>query len=323
MKFTSKYSISLLVLFVLLGIEVGLRLYGFGNPVLSQADNYTGYRFLPNQKVTRFGRYIEYNQYSQRSDPIALEHPKGKYRILMTGNSILNGGNPTNQNQTITELLKNKLSNGGHPAEVLDASAGAWGIENELGYIKEFGLFHSDLLILEIDTGNLTRKINKDKKYADPNFPYHRPLLAIQDALFRYVIPSIEKIISYKVQNTETSPRELDNQFKKNMRMLKDIISIAHSNGSSVAVIYIPNQNDLIPDFKIPKYKKDFLGILNSLNVPVIDAQTKWTDLSSSTIKSFYRDDLHLSVEGNKAVASLLYKNICVVNSALNICVAK
>ncbi|MGB3757886.1 MAG: hypothetical protein WBA07_16155 [Rivularia sp. (in: cyanobacteria)] len=83
--------------------EATLRLaFGLGNPVLSQTDTETGYRFQPNQKIYRFGKNIQYNQYSQRSEPITPEKSQGKLRILMTGDSVLNGGNPTDQSNIIT-----------------------------------------------------------------------------------------------------------------------------------------------------------------------------------------------------------------------------
>jgi len=92
MKFSAKYWIPAFVIVALTATEVVLRLaFGLGNPVLSQADPDTGYRFQPNQKIFRFGKHVEYNQYSQRSEPITLKKPKRILRILMTGDSVLNG----------------------------------------------------------------------------------------------------------------------------------------------------------------------------------------------------------------------------------------
>ena len=126
MKFSTKHWLLGSAILALTATEVSLRLaFGLGNPVLSQADPDTGYRFQPNQQVFRFGKHIEYNQYSQRSQPITPEKPKGTLRILITGDSVLNGGNPTDQSQTISELLKVKLSSSGLPAEILNASAGS------------------------------------------------------------------------------------------------------------------------------------------------------------------------------------------------------
>ena len=81
-KYILKYWILISVLAVVVVTEATLRLaLGLGKPVLSQADSDTGYRFQPNQKIYRFGKNIEYNQYSQRSEPITIEKPRGKLRM--------------------------------------------------------------------------------------------------------------------------------------------------------------------------------------------------------------------------------------------------
>ena len=140
MKIPTKYRIPLYVFFLLLITEVILRVaFGLGNPPLLQVDADTGYRFRPNQIVFRFGKKIKYNQYSQRSQPINTNKPPGTLRILMVGDSVLNGGNSTTQNQIISELLKARLITKTSAVEVLNASAGSWGIGNELGYIRKFG----------------------------------------------------------------------------------------------------------------------------------------------------------------------------------------
>ena len=82
-KYIFKYWIVISVLAVVVVTEATLRMaLGLGKPVLSQADSDTGYRFQPNQKIYRFGKNIEYNQYSQRSEPITIEKPQGKLRII-------------------------------------------------------------------------------------------------------------------------------------------------------------------------------------------------------------------------------------------------
>lgn len=92
------YKIVVLLMFGLLCAEVSLRkIVGLGSPVLSVTDAQTGYRFKPNQKLLRFGKRVEYNQYSQRSEPIIESKAVDDLRILMVGDSVLNGGNPTDQ----------------------------------------------------------------------------------------------------------------------------------------------------------------------------------------------------------------------------------
>uniref|UniRef100_A0ACD5GQ20 SGNH/GDSL hydrolase family protein n=1 Tax=Desertifilum tharense IPPAS B-1220 TaxID=1781255 RepID=A0ACD5GQ20_9CYAN len=168
--------------------ELTLRLaFGLGNPALLQADPEIGYYFQPNQEILRFGKHIRYNQYAQRSDPITLERSPGTLRILMTGDSVLNGGNPTDQPQTITELFKSRLQSAGYSAEVLNASAGSWAIGNQLAYLTQFGLFNSDAVILQIGTHDLLQPTSTSQAVGrSPYFPNRTPKSAIAEAWSRY-----------------------------------------------------------------------------------------------------------------------------------------
>ncbi len=315
MKFPTKYRILAGGIAALIVIELTLRLaFGFGNPVLSQADSDTGYRFQPNQKIFRFGKEIDYNQYSQRSEPITPEKPHGKLRILMTGDSVLNGGNPTDQYQTITELFESKLSKSGHPAEILNASAGSWGIGNQLGYLRKFGMFSSDAIILQIGTHDLTQPTSTSERVGhDPNYPNQKPLLAIQEVWSRYAWPQLSAKFGIGTPSIEiplSSPTEIERQFQQNMEMLKVIIKEAHANKARVFVLFTPNREDLIPKPQIPKYKSEFLQLLNSLQVPVIDTHRAWSTLPQKTVATYFRDGVHISVAGNQAVADLLIKGV-------------
>lgn len=115
-------------------IELALRLLGFRNPALLQADANAGYIFAPNQLVYRFANRLEYNQFSQRSEQIDSAKPEGTLRILMIGDSVLNGNNTTDQTETIPELFEAPLLGIKKQVEVLNASAASWGIGNQLGY---------------------------------------------------------------------------------------------------------------------------------------------------------------------------------------------
>ena len=317
MKFPSKYWILGSVIVALTATEMSLRLvFGLGNPVLSQADPDTGYRFQPNQKVLRFGKKVEYNQYSQRSEPITPEKHQGILRILMTGDSILNGGNPTDQAQTISELLKAKLSASSRKSEILNASAGSWGIGNQLGYLRKFGTFQSDAVILEIGTDDLIQPTStSDPVGHRPDLPTHPPLLAIQEAVNRYAWSRLSVIFSLSSSPTEVSPpssTETDQQFKQNMESLKTIVTLVRTEKIPVFVLFTANQKDLVPTPNLPRYKSQLLKLLDLLQVPVIDTHTAWSTLPTATVKTYFRDRMHLSVSGNQAVTDLLFQQLCV-----------
>ena len=128
-------------------IEPALRLLGFGNPALLQADANAGYIFAPNQLVYRFGNRLEYNQFSQRSEPIDSAKPEATLRILMRGDPVFNGNNTTDQQETIPELFEARLLGIKKQVEVLNYSAASWGIGIQLGYIRKFGTFESDAVM--------------------------------------------------------------------------------------------------------------------------------------------------------------------------------
>lgn len=318
MKIPAKYWIPGTLLAALIGTEVSLRLaFGLGNPVLVQADPNTGYRFQPNQKLYRFGKKIEYNQYSQRSSPITLKKPPGKLRILMLGDSVLNGGNPTDQSQTITEFFKGKLSASRHSAEILNASAGSWGIGNQLGYLREFGTFNADAVILQIGTHDLTQPTSTSAIVGHhPAFPTHPPLLAIQDAWTRYVWPNLAGKLGLNYRGTDfgVSPTsfEPDRQFRQNMQQLKQIVTLVRGKRIPVFVLFTPNRDDLVPKVNVPKYKSEFFRLLKTLRVPIIDTHTAWSTLPPVTLETYFRDYVHLTAQGNQAIAQNLFGQLCV-----------
>lgn len=326
-----KLGIKFCPLFVPLGIvlatEVLLRtILGLGNPLLMKNDTNIGYLAKPNQKIFRFGKHIKYNQYSQRSEPITLEKPANKLRILMIGDSVLNGGNPIDQSQTITELLKNKLLSLGYSAEILNASAGSWGIGNRIEYLREFGTFHSDAIIVQIGTHDLNQPTSTSEIVGEhPHYPTHKPLLAILELWDRYIEPKLSAQFNFKTSPAETlqpSPKEMDRLFQENMVFLQDIVLMAKANHIPVFVLFTANRDDLVPKFQVPHYKAKFLDILSNLNVPIIDSHESWSVLPKDSVMGYYRDFVHLTETGNQSLANLLFEELC-LTSRLFTCSSK
>jgi lysophospholipase L1-like esterase len=315
MKSLAKYWIPGSVIAILIVTELSLRLaFGFGNPVLFQVDGDTGYRLRPNQTLFRFGNKIEYNQYSQRSEPITANKPPGTLRILLIGDSIINGGTLTDQTQTISELLKARLATKRQSVEVLNASAGSWSISSRLGYLRKFGTFESDATIVQIGTDDLTQPPSSSALIGhDPSYPDQPPLLAIQEVLTRYAWPRLANGLRLSPPPTNVSLKEPDQQFQENLRSLRAIVTLVRTQKIPIFVLFTPNLNDLVPTFNEPKYKKEFLQFLQSLQVNVIDAHNAWSTLPKKTVASFFRSDgIHLTVPGNQSIADLLFERLCI-----------
>lgn len=126
--------------------EIGLRIYGFGDPLLYQQDPEVGFYFRPNQDVRYPGRTIQINRYGMRSPDFPEPKPADEYRILMLGDSTLAGTRVGNR-ELYSSHLETKLNenSSGKKFRVLNAGVNAWGPLHMLAYVQKYGSFESDL----------------------------------------------------------------------------------------------------------------------------------------------------------------------------------
>jgi GDSL-like Lipase/Acylhydrolase family len=307
----AKYLIPGSAIASLSAIEIILRLFGFGNPALLQANTEAGYIFAPNQTVYRFGNRLEYNQFSQRSEPIVAKKPEGTLRILMTGDSVLNGNNTTDQKETISELFEARLLGIKKRVEVLNASAGSWGIGNQLGYIRKFGTFESDAVILQIGTHDLVQPTSSSSRVGnDPLMPNRAPLLAIQEVFERHIIPQFS---SFSVSDSSATgvpvPEEV--RFRKNMQKLEEIATLVRAKNIQLFVLYTCDRADLLPVPNQPKFKSLFFDRLKILKIGVIDTHAAWSKFQPKRVESYFRDGVHPTATAYESIADLTFQKLC------------
>jgi hypothetical protein len=176
-------------------LELGLRYgLGLGTPVLMMSHPTIEYLPRPNQNVRRFGARVHYNEYSMRSPSFSEE--KGdprEYRVLMLGDSVINGGSTLDQDELASSLIASELAKSWHrPVLVMNASAGSWGPQNQLAYLDEFGTFDCDAAILVWSSHDLD-----DVPTFAPLSPFTHPTQdppgALYEAIFRYFLPLLER----------------------------------------------------------------------------------------------------------------------------------
>lgn len=132
---------------VLLLVGEGAARIVVGTPVVYVAHPTIEYLQAPNQDVVRFGNHIVVNQWGMRGPPVEVTKTvPGEFRVLALGDSVLNGGAPTDQRDLATTILSI-----GHTS-VLNASAGSWGPANMLAYVNEYGVFDSDMTVIVVST---------------------------------------------------------------------------------------------------------------------------------------------------------------------------
>lgn len=305
--------IVLLVVFVLLLVlEVGLRWrFGFGNPLIYVADKDIGYLLAPNQRTRRFGNRIEINQYSMRGGQIYPTPKESTLRVLLLGDSIANGGWWTDQAEILSAMMASQLKttvgqNAFTEVEVLNASANSWGPRNELAYLKRFGNFGAQVVVLLINTDDLFATAPSSVQVGrDRNYPAQKPLLALQEVVTRYVLPA-PNIPELAALNQESGDR-----VGLNLSAIGEILAIAKSSNSKFLLAMTPllrEVGELGPrDYEIKERQRlteftasnqilylDFLPIFNS-------AESK---------ENLYRDHIHLSYQGNLQVSQAITESI-------------
>lgn len=180
---------------LLAGELVAERGLGLGDPPLMQADPQIEYLFQPNQTCRRFHNLVHYNAWSMRSDDFSALKPPGEYRVLVIGDSVVNGGSQTDQGELATSILQRRLGAAmRRPVIVGNVSAGSWGPPNQLAYVRRFGLFGADVVVLVWSSHDATDMPTFAPTVGVlPDYPDHRPACAIAEGVTRYLLPRLRR----------------------------------------------------------------------------------------------------------------------------------
>ncbi len=288
----------------LLLAEGGLRLIlGLGNPPIYIADDEIGYLLAPNQNLKRMGNQITVNQYSMRSEAISESKPDSLWRVLLLGDSIINGGWWTDQQETIAAVLQQKLSSEANSVEVLNASANSWGPHNELAYIKRFGVFESQILIVVINTDDLFATApNSLVVGRSSNYPERKPVLALIEAYERFIA---------KPQPLPNQKPEPGDRVGFNLAAIKEMNEIAQSQNSRFILAMTPLLRELegtgSRDYE-QKARNRLQEFTAQAKITYIDFLPLFADFPQPEF--LYRDHIHLSPQGNHFVSETLAKSL-------------
>jgi GDSL-like Lipase/Acylhydrolase family len=282
-------------------IELALRYgFGFGRPLIYQADPAIGYLLAPNQSTRRFGNRIAINQYSMRSDAIVPQRPTQSLRVFLIGDSVANGGWWTDQTNTISAMLQAKLTDAAPQVEVLNASANSWGPRNELAYLNRFGLFESSYLVLIINTDDLFSTAPTSLVVGvDRNYPDRLPQGAIAEVIQRYVLPAPKPNPQLQAVQSEGGDR-----VEKNLQAIQQIQELARTSGAKLLLVLTP----LLREVAAPGPKDYELVARSRLQQFTQERQIDYIDGLSffpeaNARESLYHDHIHLNASGNQQVS--------------------
>jgi GDSL-like Lipase/Acylhydrolase family len=291
---------------LLLLVELGLRLFlGFGNPLLYLADDQIGYLLAPNQDVRRFGHRIMVNAYSMRSPAISPARSPDSLRVFLIGDSVANGGWWTDQADTISTLMQQQLSTaalGIAQVEVLNASANSWGPRNELAYLKRFGTFDAQVVVLLLNTDDLFATTPTSVQVGrDRNYPNRKPPLALIEVISRYILPPV------KIPELETIQAEKGDRVGINLAAIQQIKTLLQASQAHLVVGLTPLLRETGTtgprDYEV-KARQRLHTFTEQETIPYVDFLPIFN--TASDVKTLYHDHIHLSPLGNRTVSEQL-----------------
>ena len=265
---------------------------GLGDPPLMVVDPQVGYMFAPNQDVYRFGNHVMYNAFSMRSDCFRpRKRSPDELRVMVIGDSVVNGGALTDQNDLATEHLKRRLRKElGRQVFVGNISAG-WGVSDECAYVRHFGLFDADIVVIVVNSDDAFFA----ESYVAPSlgFPTRKPQLAMTELVDRYLLPRI-------------FPRDRSALLVKRppaTDQLLEMIEMARKSGAEVLLAHHPSREECGGDWADGH---DLLvAAAEQSGLPLLEMRPYYQEARQKGT-TVYRDSIHLSPAGQGVLADVL-----------------
>jgi hypothetical protein len=222
---------------------------GLGDPPLSDAYPDLEYAFRPGT-YRRFGNRIHINAHHMRSPEFsARKQTPHEFRVMLMGDSVINGGALTDQDALASEMLRRELeSQLGVPVVVGNISAGSWGPGNLLAYAQRFGFFDADVIVIVLNSEDASDNPTGAMIVGiDPSFPNQKPLSALTEGLARYVAPRLLRSAA-KQDEPLNRANNVAAEIEQAMRDLGMLCDMALAAGAKVLLVHFPNRAEVAGD---------------------------------------------------------------------------
>ena len=270
--------------------ELVLRfVVGLGDPPLYQLDSSIEYLMAPGS-YQRFGNTVFINSVHMRSAESAVSRLcPNERRVMVIGDSVVNGGSLTDQADLATELMPLIAVQRGwkSPLCVCNVSAGSWGPQNLLAFVSRFGTFDCEDVVIVLNSADM---------YDVPTFaalgpeqPTVRPVLAIQELFENYGQRWLRGAAA------QTSLLVTDSAVSS----LRELVALLAASGSRCRILFHPTRYELSTGFE------QFRQEAAAMNVPWCSTAERFRDAQGRG-QDPYRDDIHPSTIGQAALAEAI-----------------
>jgi lysophospholipase L1-like esterase len=227
-------------------------------------------------------------------------------RILVFGDSVVNGGSQTDQGNLATSLLANNFkSSTGQSIYVGNVSAGEWGPGNWLAYVRAYEFFGADAVVLVISSHDAS----DNPTFAPLNpltHPQRPPFSALWEGVTRYLpryLPqsSGKYPVSHAVSMDATAN---DAGFQQGVADLDAFLARAQAQTPNVLVVQHPERREL----ESGAFRREHAAI----QAVAARRRISVAQFSPALKRAFaagempYRDNIHINDRGQRELAQLL-----------------
>jgi len=302
-----------LVLISLICLELICRfVLGTGNPPLWTTDREVKYMMKPDQNGRQLHNEYIYNKYSMRcSDFPEKKASESELRILVIGDSVVNGGIHTKQSDLASEIIKKQLQTRYSGSAVVgNISCGSWGPRHFLSYIRKFGTFDADVAVIVLSSHDYNDYPGRfPLAGTHPLYPSEKPFCALSEAVFGGISVFWSKTMSKKPEiskiDKEKKIAKSKRAFLKLVRLLKDdfvkVIVVQHLERSEL-------MNGHLKGYDVIK------RWCRQAGVDSFDFETEFKE-QLETGKTPYRDNLHINPIGQRILANKIISTIMPTNN--------
>lgn len=288
---SQKYFIPLIIIIFFLVGEILLRVgFGFCNAVLVKPDNDFEYIAKENQERFQFGNNIIYNEFSMRSDNLDTSAIK----ILGVGDSVINGGVVIDQDDLVTSLLSNELSNRkGKKVQVLNISYKSWGPDNIYAYLNKYGDFNASAIFLVVSSHDAIDIMDfKTEVGKNINYPSSQYSLAYEEIILRHLQPRVKSLLKPK-------PIVAENYTKTEFNPgFQQLVNFCKEKSIPFLMYLHPELSELIAK-KYNSHGQEIIAFSKMNNIKLVQG-IRGAD------PTFYRDNIHLNEKGHQHILRAL-----------------
>jgi hypothetical protein len=285
--------------------ELTARLaFGLGDPPLFVLDDRIEYLMKPSSTYRPFHHVYSVNSHSMRSAEFPeIKVSKEELRVLVVGDSIINGGVRVDQSELATEVLRSTLVQETNRSVIVgNASAGSWGPVNELEYLKRFGTFNADVVVLVLNSDDL-----EDVPGAEAigvRWPRHRPALALFELGERAFPNVFGRLTGNATAHPPTAHGTSAEMREQTTRAVREVVALAQSRGACVAIVQYLDRSEL------EGQPKPGLGIFGSvardMHVLHVTTESAFTHGTQSLSALIQPDGVHPTAAGQRLLGGVL-----------------